>query len=32
MLRLLKEKDYEFVHELLPRINKAQFLNKVHNF
>ena len=30
MLRLLKEKDYKFVHELLPRINKTQFLNKVN--
>ena len=30
MLRLLKEKDYEFVYELLPRINKTQFLNKVN--
>ena len=30
MLRLLKEKDYESVHELLPRINKTQFLNKVN--
>ena len=30
MLRLLKEKDYKFVHELLPRINKTQFSNKVN--